>query len=252
MENQPIVANQPVLERPSPKKFPTIVAVIISVVVTAGIVGGGVYYWQSMQLKTVQKNAASVQQSLQQQITALQNQIAQLGTNKNQSVTASDEYVALMNQLNETKFKLALLDFKQVSPYEVFRDPQNKNKFYYVENFKESATVTVSSISVYDFTKDQSFQKDGIINISEGTSVLFDQRLNGQSEFRGVGIVDNKFVFVETGIDDSPGPCFSMWLYSELSYIDLGIVNPTRKTYTLSEDQKKVEEQKVTDCQNSL
>jgi len=255
MENQPIVANQPVLEMPKTKRSHTIFAVIISVVVTAAIAGGGVYFWQNMELKTVQNNLATAQnnftsteQLLKQQITVLQTQLEE----KSQAVTSSGEYVALMDQLNETKFKLALLDFKRVSPYEVFADPQNKNKFYFVSNHVESSAVTVSSISVYDFAKDQYFQENGIIHISEGSSMLFDKRLDGQREFRGVGIIDNKFVFVETSIDDSPGPCFSNWFYRNLSYIDLGVANPTRKDFTLSDELKAVESQKATECQNSL
>ncbi|MFA5413285.1 MAG: hypothetical protein WC348_01975 [Patescibacteria group bacterium] len=62
MENQPIT--QPV----SPKKFPTIATVLISVVLTALIVGGGVYFWQAMQLQTAQENLTNAKQSLQQQI----------------------------------------------------------------------------------------------------------------------------------------------------------------------------------------
>ncbi len=57
----------------NPKNFP-VVAVIISVIVTAVVVGGGVYFWQAAQLKTAQENLASVQQ----QITTLQSQIVQL------------------------------------------------------------------------------------------------------------------------------------------------------------------------------
>lgn len=53
METQPIV--QPL----SPKKFP-VAAVLISVVLTAIIVGGGVYFWQNMQLKEAEVTAPEV------------------------------------------------------------------------------------------------------------------------------------------------------------------------------------------------
>lgn len=58
---------------------------VIAVIVTALIVGGGVYAWQRSNLK-------STEQSLQQQITSLQNQISQLQqtqSNSNQQ-TAND------------------------------------------------------------------------------------------------------------------------------------------------------------------
>lgn len=45
--------------------------IVVSIVATALIVGGGVYAWQKSNLK-------STEQSLQQQISELQNQISQL------------------------------------------------------------------------------------------------------------------------------------------------------------------------------
>lgn len=39
------------MQSASSKKFPTSVAILIAVVLTAIIVGGGVYFWQNMQLK---------------------------------------------------------------------------------------------------------------------------------------------------------------------------------------------------------
>jgi type II secretory pathway pseudopilin PulG len=53
--------------------------IIIAIVVTAIIVGGGVYVWQKSILK-------SSEQSLRQQITSLENQINQLKQNSSQSI----------------------------------------------------------------------------------------------------------------------------------------------------------------------
>lgn len=60
MENQPIVPNQPVLEMPEMKKNHTLLTVIISVVVTAAIVGGGVYFWQNMESKEAEVTSPEV------------------------------------------------------------------------------------------------------------------------------------------------------------------------------------------------
>jgi len=149
------------------------------------------------------------------------------------------------DELIETKFKLAILDFWQVR--NVFRDPQNKNKFYYVTNFSDG-----SDIWVYDLSKDKTYQKDGTFNIPEGNTLLFNQKLAAGFEFRGVGIVDNKFVFLETRTDNSSGPCTSLWLSSNLEYINLGISSPTRKSFTVSAELKKSEEQKMAECEKNL
>lgn len=60
--------NQPITQPASPKKFPTSVAVLLAVVLTAVIAGGGVYFWQNMQLQRAENDLASVRQSSQQQI----------------------------------------------------------------------------------------------------------------------------------------------------------------------------------------
>lgn len=60
MENQPIIENQPGLELPETKKGHTFLAVIISVVVTAAIAGGGVYFWQNIQSEEAEVAAPEV------------------------------------------------------------------------------------------------------------------------------------------------------------------------------------------------
>lgn len=57
--------------------------IIVSIVSTALIVGGGVYAWQRSSIK-------STEQSLQQQIISLQKQINQLQQNKSQTITPSN------------------------------------------------------------------------------------------------------------------------------------------------------------------
>ncbi|MFA5128873.1 MAG: hypothetical protein WC445_02790 [Patescibacteria group bacterium] len=58
--------NQPITQPASPKKFP-VIAVLISVVLTALIVGGGVYWWQNMESKEAEPTvpeSASVQTTI--------------------------------------------------------------------------------------------------------------------------------------------------------------------------------------------
>jgi hypothetical protein len=204
-------------------------------------------------LTTAQNNLASAKQSSEQQIANLQDQITQLGAERNNDVTSSDQYVALMDQLNETKLKFALFSWWQVGPEGAFKDPQNKNKFYFTKNHRESSTVTVSSVLVYDFTKDESFQKNGTVDVLNGSTYLTEERLPAESEFRSVGITDRKFVFTQTHFENSPGPCFTPWLYDKLYYVDLDAVEEqVKKDYTLSDEQKIAETKKVEDCQNSL
>ena len=217
------------------KNNPVLLPIIISVILTAIIVGGGIYWWANQK-----------QSELNNEIVSLRIQVDQLkGTS---SVTPTPATSNNQNdELVKTKFELAILNFWQVR--QVFQDPQNKNKFYYVTNFDDG-----SDIWVYDLAKDKTYRQDGTFNfnIPEGNTLLLSQKLAKYQEFRGVGILSNKFVFVETISDNSPGPCFSHWFFPNLQYIDLGISNPTRKPFTLPEDLKKAEEQKTIDCQKTL
>lgn len=244
--------NQPGLELPEAKKNHTVLAVIISVVVTAALVGGGVYFWQNMELKTAEENSASATQALQQQITTLQNQIAQLGTEKGEAVTSSVEHVALLDQLKETKFKLALTSRNAVMP-DIYADLQNKNRFYFITQEDLNEGGSYQSIWYYDFMKDTSFQKDGTIDIIAGHTLVYREKLIENFEFRGLGIIDNKFIFAATHFEDTPAVCAPRWIsYNSMYYVDLGIENPNKKDYTLSEEQRADEQKKFEDCQKSL
>lgn len=254
-ENQPIVPNEPVLEMPEMKKNHTLLAVIISVVVTAAVAGGGVYFWQNMEIKKVQDNLTTAQnnfvnaeQTLKQQITDLQTQLEE----KSQAITSSAEYVALMDQLKETKFKLALTSRNAVMPT-IYADPQNKNRFYFITQEDLNEGGSNQSIWYYDFMNDSSFQKDGTIDIIDGHTLVYGEKLTKDQEFRGLGIVDNKFIFAETHFEDTPAVCAPRWIsYNSMYYVELGIENPTKKDYTLSEEQKAAEQKEFEDCQKSL
>lgn len=161
------------------------------------------------------------------------------------SNVGQDDFNNLKDELIKTKFELAVLKLWQVR--QVFRNPQNKNKFYYVTNFSDG-----SNIWVYDLNKDKTYQQNSTFNISEGNTLLLSQKLVQYQEFRGIGIIDNKFIFTETSSDNSPGPCFSKWFYRNLEYIDIEVLKPIRKSFTLPEDLKTKEEQKSVNCQKAL
>jgi outer membrane murein-binding lipoprotein Lpp len=95
MENRPLVNNQPVLQttKTSPKNFPTSAIILISVILTAVIVGGGVYWWQGLQLKSAEDNLASVQKSLQQQIDDLKAQVAASQAAELQAAAAAENKI---------------------------------------------------------------------------------------------------------------------------------------------------------------
>ncbi len=215
----------------SPNSKSIFIPIIISVILTVVVVGGGIFWWMNQK-----------QQSMSDEIISLRNKVDQL---KQDSPTRPTTFNNQSDELLEAKFKLSIRDFWGVR--EVFRNSQNKNQFYYISDDSSG-----HHIWVYDLAKDKTYQQNGYFNIPEGNTLLLNQKLAQYQEFRGVGFSGNKFVFVETSTDNSPGPCFSPWLYSNLEYIDLGVTNPTRKPFTLPADLRRTEEQKVTDCEKTL
>lgn len=166
--------------------------------------------------------------------------------NKDKTLCAPGNKTCGQNdELVESKFKLAIRNFWGVR--EVFRNPQSLNEFYYT-----TVDGSGANIWMYDLNKDSSYPQNGQFNIPEGNTLVFGQKLAQYREFRGVGFSGNKFVFVETDSDDSPGPCFSRWLYTTLEYIDVGMPGASRKTFTMPADMKKAEEQNFLNCQKAL
>lgn len=222
----PVPINNPVSKKKSP-----LMSMIIAVVITAIIIGGGIYWWGSQ-----------TQAELNGQIASLNNQVGQLQTTISSLNSQKSE---LSDKLMETGFRLAALNFWQVK--DVFRDSQDKNKFYYVTNAGDG-----SNIWAYDLTKDTTYKQGGTFNITEGNTLLLNQKPVKGQEFRGVGITDNQFVFVQTKTTNLPASCFSPWLYPNLESINLGTSSSTLNPFTLSAEMTASEQQKVADCEKNL
>jgi hypothetical protein len=229
--NSAPVIPSPISAQPQEKKsgmWPVIIAIII----TAVIVGGGIYWW------SFQKEA-----KLNAEIINLQNQISQL---TNQLSTQTSAIEKLNDELLEAKFRFEALSFSRIE--DILRDPQDKNKFYYIR----PSGSDVSEIIAYDLVKDVGYQQAGDIDITAGSSLLLGEKVGKLQEFRNIGILDNKLIFTKIGTDYSPNSCFSPWLYPNLSYIDLGVSSSTKQSYVLPEDLKNSEMQKEQQCQNAL
>lgn len=160
-----------------------------------------------------------------------------------------DSSTSMADELVEAKFKLAIRNFWNVE--QVFRNPNNKNQFYYA--MQDSAN---SRIMMYDLSKDAAYAKDTTFNIPEGSREAVAKKLAANREFWGVGFSGNMFVFLETTKDNSPGPCASPWLLSgpAVTYysVDTTISKPTVKPFTIPAQLKASEEAKQSACVKNL
>jgi hypothetical protein len=217
---------------PAQKNKSCALPLIISVVLAVVIVGGGMY-WRSSQKEA----------ELNIEISGFQTQVGQLNSQLSAQAAAAEK---LNDNLAETKFKLKILSSLGIS--DVLRDSRDKNKFYYVR----PAGSDVSEVMVYDLTKDSGYKQTGDFNIAAGSSLLFSEKVGKSQEFRGVGVLDNKFIFAKTAENYSLPACSSLWLYPVLNYIDLSASSSIKQSYVLPDELKNSEIKKEQECQSSL
>lgn len=156
------------------------------------------------------------------------------------------ELEATRDDLVEAQFKLTLKDFWG-SDY-IYRHPLDKNKFVFI--IEDSGG---EHISLYDLRKDINYQKTGSFNIPEGLIPVYTEKHSRPNdgtdiELRGVGMDGSKLVIWETGVDNSPGPCFNPWLANDLTYIDVDVPTSARKPYTVPESKMREVEKEVEEC----
>lgn len=208
----------------------TAVAIIVVIVaITAGVVG-----W--MFAKRSQAPDQTLQPAAQPDIT----------TTKPEATTPINTSwnSALAKQL-ETKFSLDILKFWGVK--EVFQYPKNQYRFYYI-----TEDSTGFSIGKFDASKDKNYLQDKNPDIPQYNEFVYNEKLSKGDELRGVGFDEDKFVFAETSKENSPGPCFSPWLYGNLNYIDVNTSKIERNSYTVSAQKLQQANNEVADCQKNL
>lgn len=149
------------------------------------------------------------------------------------------------DQLLKMKFSLDILRFWQVD--QVFQYPQDPNKFYYILGGGAG-----ESIEMFDASKDKNYLQDEYPSVPTYNEVVYNEKISDGNEFRGVGFDGNKFVFMETSTDDSPGPCYSPWLSSKLSYIDVTASTITRQPYIIPSEKQQQEINNRNICQENL
>jgi hypothetical protein len=215
------------------KGFP-IVSVSIAFILLGLSVASGMYWW-SLNNDLV----------LHEKISELYGQVENLQAANTASVAMALSQAPQNDELMLTRLQLAFLDGWSVRSF--FRDDQNPKNFYFVTN-----TTNSSNVWVYDTDRDTAYQKDGTFNITEGSTLLHSKSIGENFEFKGVGIVENKFVFAEVSVKEKTESCESAWLGGNLKYIDTGTSKPAVNDFVVIDEMQKVEEEKVAACKAKM
>lgn len=157
----------------------------------------------------------------------------------------------LQDALVEARVKLAVLN--SLNTRDVFRDPSDKNKFVFITN-NVGGGVNNAYVGVYDFSKDKDYNKNGAVNFSAGVTYtyVYNETLSADLLLHGIGMDGSKLVLWETGVDNSPGPCFNSWQAGNLTYIDVSATKPVRKPYVVPQEKKVEVQKEVAACEAGL
>jgi len=192
---------------------------ILAVVLTAIIVGGGVFFWQQG-LFTVKETP--------QPIVVTENCDKVDGLT--QELQLSEEQVGnLQDQLLETKVKLAFVN-PSGRHLPVFR--LGDSDTFVLVRVSPDGPNSIFTVDAYDQAKDLEYSNTGNVSLDlSSVSYLYREEMSADSRLDVVGLDGSRLVLWETGADNSPGPCFDPWLAEGLNYLDLNEESPTRKPY---------------------
>lgn len=205
------------------------IMIILAVLLTALIVGGGSYFWQRSAIASVNETNATILTQSQAQVQELKTDLATVQASLDEALAGSDETQGIIDQLEMElgayKVKFAMLDFWGVN--NLVNDSKNPDHFYYANNFGGK-----SNIAVYNRADDEMFQAGEGYSFPSANTVLYSDAIGSQNEFILLNIVDDELIFVEQPIDSSPGPCYNLYLSDDLKSYNLGtqVVN---ESYTL-------------------
>lgn len=114
------------------------------------------------------------------------------------------------------------------------QDPDNPNDFYYIVNGSGESWVEVYNAE------------------TEEEEVIYrDTEIEENMEFWGLDVIDGKFYFYYTAIDNSPGPCYSLWVNKD-AFTCVDISTGELETCDTPEEKRSEAETWKAECEESL
>ncbi len=210
--------------------------VTLAVVITAIVVGGGMYWWQSTKTAPTAK------------ITNIQSAPTPAATPvvETKPVTATIEQG---NGYDSPQWEKFTSDVKtkseeNVESFYTPKSPSNKNVVF----------VSTSGSTTDEWPNLKSTNKIYSYNTQTGELTKLYEELENRL-LRTMGIEGTKLIVMYDGIDNSPGPCFSVWAdWDKFGYLDTANPSSGLRPYTVPAYQveKGKVEQKKCQAENGL
>lgn len=212
-----------------------VVPLILAIVLTAVVVGSGVYFLVSTQFKT--KEMALTDQIAELKLDADTNR--ELIRVKNDATEDKYDRAVLL----KTKFAYDILRFWGVE--QVFQDWHDPNLLYFVG----LRSGSVQTVYKFDATDVPDYLNTEVQDVPPLT-VLITLDVSPDEIYYSAGVDGDKFVFYKQPIGSSPNPCESPMLYNNLQAVDTKSTDPVLEDFTASEARVLVETQKQEACLN--
>ncbi|MFA4980685.1 MAG: hypothetical protein WC589_24460 [Sphingobacterium sp.] len=210
--------------------------IALAIVTTAIVVGGGMYWWQGT--KTVPVTKIADTQSAQPPATT--------PVVETKPVTATIEQGNGYDSPQWEKFTsdLKAKSGENVESFYTPKSPSNNNVVF----------VSTSGGTTGEWPNMKSTNKIYSYNIQTGELTKLYEELENRL-LRTMGIEGTKLIVMYDGIDNSPGPCFSIWAdWDKFGYLDTTNSGSGLRSYTVPSYQveKGKAEQKKCQAENGL
>lgn len=210
--------------------------IILTVVITAIVVGGGMYWWQSTKI-TVQTTTEEVADTQSDQTTEPEEVVE----TKKVTPTIEQGYSYDSPQWESFKSDIKTKTDEIMESFHAPESPSDDNVIF----------VSTSGDVTGEWPDMKSTNKIYSYNIETGElSKLYEEVEN--RILRTLGIEGSKLIVMYDLIDNSPGPCFSIWAdWDNFGYLD--VENPnTLKPYTVPDYQVQKGKAEQKECEAEL
>lgn len=160
-----------------------------------------------------------------------------------------NELTKTKQDLNEAKVRFEAKNNWDIS--DINKNPSNPDQFIFLRSTVNQGIANID-VGIYDLKKDSNYQKTGHINFIDNSTFIYREKLAKDMVMYDAGMDDSKLVLWETGMDNSPGPCFNTWQGDNLTFIDITDAKPVRKPYQISAEKKQESEKMEAECTKDI
>lgn len=214
--------------------------IILTAVITAAIVGGGVYWWQNLKIvpeKEVLEITETPDVQKEEEVSVVPSKLVDTAI----SGTAIEQSYNFRSGDPDGIVSIgtgSLIFLERKALGKIYKNEEWITSSYAPEHPTNPDIVFISTGDWSDATR--SINKIYSYNIKTGEIMQLHEEYEGRL-LRTMGMDGSKLILMYDGIDNSPGPCFSAWVnWESFGYLELADIDGGLQKYTVPEYQVKI------------